>query len=139
MIESQRQLQYSIYSCICVVLPIRFGLCAEPTAKSDCRASTLTVCSVSIRQYCGGSTIGKAALDVRPSTFITDTSNHSVCYSRSLTIDLSTKDAIRGIPGHVRPIAVPPIFASKIRHIDPSKIFYTDGSRIDNLTGFGLQ
>ena len=77
-------------------------------------------------------------LDVRPSTFTTDTSSHSVSYSRSLTIDLSMKDAIRGIPDHVRPIAVPPIFASKIRHIDPSKIFYTDGSRIDNLTGFGV-
>ncbi|XP_058445718.1 uncharacterized protein LOC131426943 [Malaya genurostris] len=45
---------------------------------------------------------------------------------------------VRGIPEHLRSMEIPKIFTSKFRHIDSEKIFYTDGSRIEEATGFGI-
>ena len=77
-------------------------------------------------------------LDVNPSTFTSESRHLSFDYSSSVDFDLSMKEVIRGIPDHLRAIVIPPIFTAKISHIDPSRIFFTDGSRIGNSTGFGI-
>ena len=77
-------------------------------------------------------------LEINPSTLISDSRHFFTDFSSNVNFDLSMKEVIRGIPDHVRSTVIPPIFASKISHIDPTRIFFTDGSRIENSTGFGV-
>ncbi|XP_058813149.1 uncharacterized protein LOC131677379 [Topomyia yanbarensis] len=56
----------------------------------------------------------------------------------TLFFDTSMQAEIRGIPDHLRSREIPKIFTSKYQHIDCLKMFYTDGSRISEATGFGI-
>ena len=76
--------------------------------------------------------------DISPSTFISDTSHFSSVCSSSVTFNLAMKKEIHKIPELQRPKVIPPIFASMTRHIDPTKIFFTDGSRIEDSSGFRI-
>ncbi|XP_055601154.1 uncharacterized protein LOC129749997 [Uranotaenia lowii] len=77
-------------------------------------------------------------LEINPSLLNSDTSHFYPISSSLIKFDLSMTADIRGIPDHVRPNIIPSIFASKVREIDPIKMFFTDGSRIDNATGFAV-
>ncbi|XP_055608580.1 uncharacterized protein LOC129755905 isoform X1 [Uranotaenia lowii] len=77
-------------------------------------------------------------LEINPSLLNSDTSHFYPSSSSLIRFDLSMTADIRGIPDHVRPNIIPSIFASKVREIDPLKMFFTDGSRIDNATGFAV-
>ena len=55
-----------------------------------------------------------------------------------ISFDTSMKADIRGIPEHHLPQVVPQIFASKYNHIPTNNMFFTDGSSIDECTGFGV-
>lgn len=59
-------------------------------------------------------------------------------YSSSVFFDLSMRHEIRQIPEQFRPFIVPQIFSNKFRWVSEEKMFYTDGSKIEESTGFGV-
>ncbi|XP_055586989.1 uncharacterized protein LOC129739532 [Uranotaenia lowii] len=56
----------------------------------------------------------------------------------SVQFDLSMQQEIRGIPDPHRPLLIPRIFEAKYRHVDADKMYFTDGSLIEETTGFGV-
>ncbi|XP_055596823.1 uncharacterized protein LOC129746912 isoform X2 [Uranotaenia lowii] len=56
----------------------------------------------------------------------------------SVQFDLSMQQEIRGIPVSHRPLLIPRIFEAKYRHVDADKMYFTDGSLIEETTGFGV-
>ncbi|XP_062535466.1 uncharacterized protein LOC134204674 [Armigeres subalbatus] len=63
---------------------------------------------------------------------------HFVNDSSSIEYDLSMKHAIQGIPDHLRQISIPSIFSEKYEHVNCNNRYFTDGSRINGSTGFGV-
>ncbi|XP_038106658.1 uncharacterized protein LOC119766282 [Culex quinquefasciatus] len=58
--------------------------------------------------------------------------------STLIGFDTSMKADTRGIPNHLLRGVVPSIFASKYNHVSPNNRFFTDGSKLDGCTGFGV-
>ncbi|EDS43258.1 conserved hypothetical protein [Culex quinquefasciatus] len=58
--------------------------------------------------------------------------------STLIGFDTSMKADTRGIPNHLLRVVVPSIFASKYSHVPPNNRFFTDGSKLDGCTGFGV-
>jgi len=56
----------------------------------------------------------------------------------SINFDLSMKQETHGIPDHFRSTIFPSIFHSKYRHINSERMFFTDGSKINESVGFGV-
>jgi ribonuclease HI len=63
---------------------------------------------------------------------------HFTNSSSSIEFDLSMKPATSWIPDQLRSIIIPRIFSEKYQHINCSKRFFTDGSRLNESTGFGV-
>lgn len=59
-------------------------------------------------------------------------------FSASVFFDLSMQQEIKMIPESQRPQIVPQIFSSKYNYIKKENMFFTDGSLIQGLTGFGV-
>ncbi|XP_062702077.1 uncharacterized protein LOC134285420 isoform X1 [Aedes albopictus] len=77
-------------------------------------------------------------LEVSPSPVNTNRDNFSDFDSSSVDFDFSMKDEITGIPESFRSIGIPQIFASKFGHVSGARQFFTDGSKTDDSTGFGV-
>ncbi|XP_062704785.1 uncharacterized protein LOC134287117 [Aedes albopictus] len=77
-------------------------------------------------------------LEVSPSPVNTNRDNFSDFDSSSVDFDLSMRDEITGIPESFRSIGIPQIFASKFGHVSGARQFFTDGSKADESTGFGV-
>ncbi|XP_055598551.1 uncharacterized protein K02A2.6-like [Uranotaenia lowii] len=56
----------------------------------------------------------------------------------SVQFDLSMQQEIRGIPEQHRPFVVPRIFYAKYGHVNAEQMYFTDGSLINECTGFGV-
>lgn len=52
--------------------------------------------------------------------------------------DLSMRQDIEGIPTHLRSSIIPSIFSAKYAHINPDRMYFTDGSSLNECTGFGV-
>ncbi|XP_055600103.1 uncharacterized protein LOC129749201 isoform X1 [Uranotaenia lowii] len=78
------------------------------------------------------------SMQVNPSSF----SPTRVCspdYDHSsVQFDLSMQQEICGIPVPHRSLLIPRIFEAKYRHVDADKMYFTDGSLIEESTGFGV-
>ena len=78
------------------------------------------------------------AQDINPSSYdssnvaLLDTSNNAIFF------DTTMKQDISGIPDQLRPQEIPKIFSNKFKHVSYDKRFYTDGSNLDESTGFGV-
>ncbi|XP_055597805.1 uncharacterized protein LOC129755617 isoform X3 [Uranotaenia lowii] len=78
------------------------------------------------------------SMQVNPSSY-SPTRVFSPDYDNSsVQFDLSMQQDIRGIPDSHRPLLIPKIFEAKYRHVDADKIYFTDGSLIEESTGFGV-
>lgn len=68
----------------------------------------------------------------------TPDSAHFTSSSSSVEYDLSMKQITHGIPDQLRSIIIPRIFAEKYQHVNSLKRYFTDGSRLNGSTGFGV-
>jgi ribonuclease HI len=75
--------------------------------------------------------------DVSPSQFNPSRVSFSD-FGNSVHFDMSMMQEIRGIPEHHRALIVPSIFSFKYGHVNPATAFFTDGSLIEDSTGFGV-
>ncbi|XP_058814360.1 uncharacterized protein LOC131678307 [Topomyia yanbarensis] len=76
--------------------------------------------------------------EITPSSYVLTCVNILDTPDSTLFLNTSMQEEIRGIPEHLRSLEIPKIFISKYQHIDCHKMFYTDGSRINEATGFGI-
>lgn len=76
--------------------------------------------------------------EMAPSAYTHPRVNFPDFYSSVVFFDLSMKQEIHQIPEQCRPLIVPQIFANKYRWVSEDKMFYTDGSKIEGCTGFGV-
>ncbi|XP_055645367.1 uncharacterized protein LOC129781874 [Toxorhynchites rutilus septentrionalis] len=63
---------------------------------------------------------------------------HFTISSSSIEYDLSMKQAILGISDQLRPTFLPRIFNRKHQKVNCMKRYFTDGSRLNGSTGFGV-
>ena len=78
------------------------------------------------------------AQDINPSSHtslsaaLLDTSHSAIFF------DISMKEETYGIPDQMRSQEIPKIFFNKFKNVSCDKMFFTDGSNLDQSTGFGV-
>ncbi|XP_058467696.1 uncharacterized protein LOC131440440 [Malaya genurostris] len=78
------------------------------------------------------------AQNINPSSFVSNRAHFLDTSDSTVFFDTSMREEIRGIPDHIRPQVAPNIFYNKLRTVNCEKVFYTDGSNINESTGFGI-
>lgn len=76
--------------------------------------------------------------EMAPSAHTHSRVNFPDFYSSAVFFDLSMKQEIHQIPEQFRANIVPQIFSYKFRWVSEEKMFFTDGSKIEGTTGFGV-